>query len=128
MSKYSYVIFPHSEIIFINNFISSEHKTSKDDPLIDQIKKTIEILYKKYIISDDIGISTIHMLEIIETKIKSLFNIIENLDASFIMEAEKVFSRKKSKIFLNYYFRHVNELFERWNIKKKFEKKNESMI
>ncbi len=97
MSKYSYVIFPHSEIIFINNFISSEYKTSKDDPLIDQIKKTIEILYKKYIISDDIGISTIHMLEIIETKIKSLFNIIENLDASFIMEAEKVFFRKNPK-------------------------------
>ncbi len=97
MSKYSHVVFPQSEIIFINNFISSEYKTSKDDPLIDQIKKTIEILYKKYIISDDIGISTIHMLEIIETKIKSLFNIIENLDASFIMEAEKVFSRKNQK-------------------------------
>ena len=57
-------------------------KIVKDDPFIEQIKKTIEILYKKYFISDDIGISTIHMLQTIENKIKSLFNLIENMNSS----------------------------------------------
>jgi len=69
--------------------------------LIEQIKKSIEILYKKYFISDDIDISTIHMLQIIENKIKSLFNLIENMNSSFIIEAEKVFffSENIKKLF-----------------------------
>jgi hypothetical protein len=91
----SCIFFSKIKIIIINQFFffffSSEYKNCKDDPLIEQIKKSIEILYKKYFTSDDIDISTIHMLQIIENKIKSLFNLIENMNSSFIIEAEKVF-------------------------------------
>ncbi|CAF0907730.1 unnamed protein product [Adineta steineri] len=66
-----------------------QYKNEKDHSSIEQLKQTIEILYKKYIISDDIGISTIHMLQTIENKIKSLFNIIEHMDSSILIEAEK---------------------------------------
>ncbi len=72
-----------------------QYKNEKDNPFIDQIRKTIEILYKKHIISDDIGISTIHMLQTIENKIKSLFNIIEYMDSSHLIQAEKVFLSEK---------------------------------
>ncbi|CAF1242614.1 unnamed protein product [Rotaria sp. Silwood1] len=65
------------------------YKNEKNDPFIEQIKQSIEILYKKHVISDDIGISTIHMLQTIENKIKSLLNTIEQMDSSSIMEAEK---------------------------------------
>jgi hypothetical protein len=97
----SCIFFSKIKIIIINQFFffffSSEYKNCKDDPLIEQIKKSIEILYKKYFISDDIDISTIHMLQIIENKIKSLFNLIENMNSSFIIEAEKVFFFSKNK-------------------------------
>ncbi|CAF4186176.1 unnamed protein product, partial [Adineta steineri] len=66
-----------------------QYKNEKDHSSIEQLKQTIEILYKKYIISDDIGISTIHMLQTIENKIKSLFNTIEHMDSSILIEAEK---------------------------------------
>ncbi|CAF0966684.1 unnamed protein product [Adineta steineri] len=66
-----------------------QYKNEKDHSSIEQLKQTIEILYKKYIISDDIGISTIHMLQMIENKIKSLFNTIEHMDSSTLVEAEK---------------------------------------
>ncbi|CAF3556586.1 unnamed protein product [Rotaria socialis] len=69
--------------------ILTQCKNEKNDPLIEQIKNTIEILYKNHIISDDMGISTIHMLQTIENKIKSLLNIIEHMDSSAVMEAEK---------------------------------------
>lgn len=64
------------------------------------IKNSIEILYKKYINSDDSGISTIHMLQIIENKIKNLLNSIENLNPELILEAEKVIHTKISSIHL----------------------------
>ncbi|CAF0952452.1 unnamed protein product [Adineta steineri] len=67
-----------------------QYKNGKDHSSIEQLKQTIEVLYKKYIISDDIGISTIHMLQTIENKIKSLFNTIEHMDSSILIEAEKV--------------------------------------
>ncbi|CAF1641050.1 unnamed protein product [Rotaria magnacalcarata] len=78
----------------IEREISCQHilaqcKNEKNDPLIEQIKNTTEILYKKHIISNDMGISTIHMLQTIENKIKSLLNIIEHMDSSAVMEAEK---------------------------------------
>jgi hypothetical protein len=63
------------------------------------MRNTIEIVYKKYFISDDIGISTVHMLQTIENKIKSLFNIIEHMDSSHLIQAEKVFLSKKQNIF-----------------------------
>ncbi|CAF3149946.1 unnamed protein product [Rotaria sp. Silwood2] len=66
-----------------------QYKNEKNDPFIEQIKKTIEILYKRHVISDDIGISTVYMLQTIENKIKSLLNIIEHMDSSAVMEAEK---------------------------------------
>ncbi|CAF0938090.1 unnamed protein product [Rotaria sordida] len=66
-----------------------QYKNQKNDPFIEQINKTIEILYKQHVISDDIGISTIHMLQTIENKTKSLLNIIEHMDSSVVMEAEK---------------------------------------
>jgi len=99
MSKSFDVFFFNKKLfLLINYYLSREYKNSKDDPFIEQIKKSIEILYKKYIISDDIGISTIHMLQTIENKIKSLFNIIEHMDSSIIIEAEKVFY-KENKTF-----------------------------
>jgi translation initiation factor 2B subunit (eIF-2B alpha/beta/delta family) len=93
--------------LLINYYLSREYKNSKDDPFIEQIKKSIEILYKKYIISDDIGISTIHMLQTIENKIKYLFNLIENMNPLFIIEAEKVFKNKYFFFIIYYYFSHV---------------------
>lgn len=72
---------------------SREHKNSKDNSNTNEIKKLIEILYKKYINSNDSGISTIHMLQIIENKIKNLFNLIENIDPTLIIQAEKVFQK-----------------------------------
>ncbi|CAF3634743.1 unnamed protein product [Rotaria socialis] len=79
----------YSRTSYMYKFIYRQCKNEKNDPLIEQIKNTIEILYKNHIISDDMGISTIHMLQTIENKIKSLLNIIEHMDSSAVMEAEK---------------------------------------
>jgi hypothetical protein len=43
------------------------------------------------------------MLQTIENKIKSLFNLIEDMDSSLINDAEKVFF-EKNKLFFYYYF------------------------
>ena len=76
---------------FINHFLhSSQYKTTKDNPFNDQLKQAIEQLYKKYVISDDVGLSTHSMLQAIESKIQSLFNIIEQMNPTDIVEAEKV--------------------------------------
>jgi hypothetical protein len=80
-------------------FISREQKNSKTDPFIEQMKKMIEILYKKYLISDDIGISTVHMLQLIENRIKYFFNQIETMDSLLIIEAEKVSINKNINRF-----------------------------
>ena len=88
--------------LFVDRFIffSRQYKNDKNDPFIEQLKQTIEILYKKYVISDDIGIATIHMLQSIENKIKSLFDIIEHMDSSSVMEAEKVIiEQQKGKTY-----------------------------
>ncbi len=75
--------------------ISSEYKNSKTDSLIEQMKKTIEILYKKYLISDDIDISSVHMLQLLENRVKYFFNQIETMDSYLIIEAEKVSINQK---------------------------------
>ena len=95
MSKSSHVIFSFKTKNSIVRFYFSHYKSEKDDPFISEIKKSIEIFYKKYFISDDIGISTIHMLQTIENKIKSLFNILEHMDPSHLIQAEKVFLSEK---------------------------------
>ena len=97
-------------LLFQPNFSSiifSEYKNSKDEPLIEQMRATIETLYKKYLLSDDTGISTVHMLQAIENKIKSLFNQIETMDSSLVIEAEKVFEKEEiDEHFFNDGFSH----------------------
>ena len=78
---------------FSLSLLSSESKTSKDEPSNKQIHTAIESLYKKYLLSDDIGLSSVHMLQAVENQIKSLFNQIKHLDAGLINEAEKVISK-----------------------------------
>ena len=94
MSKYSHVILSYQFDHRLCVSFHSEYKTSKDEPLIAQIKTTIENLYKKYLLSDDIGLSSVHMLQAIEDQMKSLFKQIKHLDPALIIEAEKVFRKK----------------------------------
>ena len=82
-------------------FCFRQHKKNRNDPFIEQVKETIEILYRKYITYDEIDVSVIQMLQTIEKKIKSLFNIIEQMDLSVIIEAEKVLL-DKSKILVSF--------------------------
>ncbi|CAF1145180.1 unnamed protein product [Adineta ricciae] len=67
----------------------TQYKTMKDNPFNDQLKQAIEQLYKKYIISDDVGLSTHSMLQAVESKIQNLFHIIEQMNSTDIVEAEK---------------------------------------
>ena len=73
--------------------LSSEYKTFKDEPSIKPMLNAIENLYKKYLLFDDIGLSSVHMLQTVEHHIRSLFEQIKHLDAALINEAEKVISK-----------------------------------
>ena len=91
----------HFVFVFVFLFCFRQHKKNRNDPFIEQVKETIEILYRKYITYDEIDVSVIQMLQTIEKKIKSLFNIIEQMDLSVIIEAEKVLL-DKSKILVSF--------------------------
>jgi hypothetical protein len=67
-----------------------DYESQTNDPSIDQMTRNIASVYQRHILSADMDISTLHMLQAIENKIQRYLNLLEQADASLLAEAEKV--------------------------------------
>ena len=74
-----------------------ENRNEKNDPFIEQLVKAVENLYQRHILSADAGVSTHRMIEALETRMKSLLNVLEQADPFRLVEAEKVRDRIVSR-------------------------------
>ena len=74
-----------------------EHRNEKNETFIEQMVEAVGTLYQRHILSADAGVSTSHMIEALENRMKSLLHALEQADSRRLAEAEKVWRRTESR-------------------------------
>lgn len=74
-----------------------EHRNEKNETFIEQMVEAVGNLYRRHILSADAGVSTRHMIEALENRMKSLLFALEHADSRRLVEAEKVWRSTDSR-------------------------------